>query len=118
MANGIAAHPAAGAKRSFSMDRRALIVGMFASNLLAQPLFSLAQQARRIFRLGFLSRGAPLARSDDFLFEAFVQGLLDFGYVEGRDVVFERRWGNGRIEPVAEASELARLPVDVIVAQG
>ena len=102
------------------MDRRAFIIRIVMANLLAQPLHSTAQQAQRIFRVGFLSsRGAPQPRSNDPQFDAFAQGLREFGYVEGQNLVFERRWSSGRSERLAElATELVQLPVDVIVTQG
>jgi putative ABC transport system substrate-binding protein len=51
--------------------------------------------------------------------EAFQQGLRDLGYVEGRSVAIEYRFAEGRLDRAIElASELVRLPVDVIVAPG
>jgi putative tryptophan/tyrosine transport system substrate-binding protein len=44
------------------------------------------------------------------------QGLMDFGYVEGRNIDFEFRWAEGKLDQLSElAAELARLQVDVIV---
>ena len=101
------------------MDRRAFVNRIISSSLLLQPLLSIAQQSQKLFRVGFLSPGARLARSDDFQFDAIGQGLRELGYIEGKNVVFERRWASGSNERLAElATELVRLPVDVIVAQG
>src|SRR5215470_9060611 len=101
------------------MDRRAFVNRIISSSLLLQPLLSIAQQSQKLFRVGFLSPGARLARSDDFQFDALGQGLRELGYIEGKNVVFERRWASGSSERLAElASGLVRLPVDVIVAQG
>ena len=101
------------------MDRRAFVNRIISSSLLLQPLLSIAQQSQKLFRVGVLSAAAPLARSDDFQFDAITQGLRELGYIEGKNVVFERRWASGSNERLAElATELVRLPVDVIVAQG
>ena len=49
--------------------------------------------------------------------EAFRQGLRDLGYVEGRNIVIEYRWAEGKPERMRElADELVRLKVDVIIA--
>jgi putative ABC transport system substrate-binding protein len=101
------------------MDRRAFVNRIISSSLLLQPLLSIAQQSQKLFRVGFLLAGARLARSDDYQFDALAQGLRELGYIEGKNVVFERRWAGGSNERLAElATELVRLPVDVIVAQG
>jgi putative ABC transport system substrate-binding protein len=51
--------------------------------------------------------------------EAFLAGLRDLGYEEGRNISVEFRYAEGRIERLPElAAELARLPVDIIVLQG
>jgi putative ABC transport system substrate-binding protein len=50
---------------------------------------------------------------------AFVQRLRELGWIEGRNVAIEYRWGEGRIERLAEiAAEFVRLKVDVIVTSG
>jgi putative ABC transport system substrate-binding protein len=101
------------------MDRRVFVNRIISSGLLLQPLLSIAQQRQKLFRIGVLSPAAPLAPADDFQFDAIAQGLRELGYIEGKNVVFERRWANGRSERLAElATELVRLPVDVIVTQG
>ena len=72
-----------------------------------------AQQAAKIARLGFL--GQP--DRSPHLREAFLQGLRDLGYVEGRNVVIEYRYAEGKLERFpALAAELVALKVDVIVA--
>jgi len=101
------------------MDRRAFVNRIISSSLLLQPLLSKAQQSQKLFRVGLLFSFARLPRSDDFQFDAIGQGLRELGYIEGKNVVFERRWASGSNERLAElATELVRLPVDVIVAQG
>ena len=75
-----------------------------------------AQQAAKVPRIGYLS--SNLAASPH-LPEAFRQGLRDFGYVEGRNVVIEYQSAEGKPERLsALAAELVALQVDVIVAPG
>jgi putative tryptophan/tyrosine transport system substrate-binding protein len=71
-----------------------------------------AQQAKKVYRIGFLA-----ATYDDFRVEAFRQGLREFGYVEGQNITIEYRWGGGKFEPLPDlAVELVQRKVDVIVA--
>jgi putative ABC transport system substrate-binding protein len=67
------------------MDRRRFI-GTVASSLLAAPLAAEAQQAARIPRIGVLAGNLA---DTPHLVAAFRQGLLDLGYVEGRNIVIE-----------------------------
>jgi putative ABC transport system substrate-binding protein len=95
------------------VDRRAFI-GVIGGGLLAAPLAAEAQQAAKIARIGYL--GLNLA-PNPHLTEAFLQGLRDLGYVEGRNVVIEYRDAEGKSERLpALAAELVALKVDVIVA--
>jgi putative ABC transport system substrate-binding protein len=94
------------------MDRRAFL-GVVGGSLLAAPLTAEAQQAAKVARIGYLA--ANLAASPH-LREAFLQGLRDLGYVEGRNVVIEYRDAEGKYERFpALATELVALKVDVIV---
>jgi len=95
------------------MDRRAFIT-MVGGNILAAPLAVEAQQAAKIPRIGVFFPSTPLATSRNN--EAFTQGLREHGYVEGQNVVLERRYGEGRERLAEIAAELVRLKVDVIVA--
>src|SRR6266849_10119890 len=83
---------------------------------LLAPLATEAQQAARVYRLGFLSmRSGP---TDNPQLDAFRQGLRELGYLEGRNVVLEVRYAAGSEEKLPSlAAELVRLNVDVIVAQ-
>ena len=93
------------------MDRRAFI-GTLAGGLLAAPLAAEAQQAAKIFRIGYLA----LNPTPHFQ-EAFRQGLHDLGYVEGRNLVIEDRDAERKFERLpALAAELVALKVDVIAA--
>jgi putative ABC transport system substrate-binding protein len=81
---------------------------------LFNPVAGEAQQAAKAPRIGFLATN--LAASPHVL-EAFLQGLRDLGYVEGRNLVIEYRNAEGKSERFpALAAELVALKVDVIVA--
>lgn len=95
------------------MERRAFIVGGCA--LLASPIAVEAQEARKLPRVGFLLPGVQ-ATSSPFV-DAFRQGLG--GYVEGRTILIDYRWAEGKAERFSElAAELVRLKVDVMVTPG
>jgi putative ABC transport system substrate-binding protein len=82
---------------------------------LFSPSAAEAQQAAKVARIGYL---VPNPAADNpHLREAFLQGLRDLGYVEGRNLVIDYRYAEGRFErlPVL-AAELVALKVDVIVA--
>jgi putative ABC transport system substrate-binding protein len=87
--------------------------------LLVAPLAAEAQQATNVHRVGrLLAAGSP-ATGPDPSFEAFRQGLRELGYVEGQNVVIEDRYAEGSQERLRDlATELTRLPVDVLVAEG
>ena len=71
----------------------------------------------KVHRLGFLSGGAAALNTADL--DAFRDGLRELGYAEGRDFTLETRYAEGQLErSPALATELVRLPVDLIVAVG
>jgi putative ABC transport system substrate-binding protein len=94
--------------------RASRLVAIFTIALLAAPLTAGAQQAPKAPRIGVLHPGAPAAASQ--LVAAFKQGLREHGYVEGQNIVVERRFAEARAERLSDiAAELVRLKVDVIV---
>jgi putative ABC transport system substrate-binding protein len=96
------------------MNRRESIIALVA--LGAVPLAAKAQQAAKVARIGHLS---PNLAASPHLRDAFLQGLRDLGYVEGRNVVIEYRDAEGKLERLpALAAELVALKVDVILAEG
>jgi putative ABC transport system substrate-binding protein len=96
------------------MDRRETVLVLLA--LGAAPLAVEAQQAAKVARIGYLSSGLS---SNPHLRDAFLQGLRDLGYVEGRNVVIAYRDAEGKLERVpALAAELVALKVDVIFVAG
>jgi putative ABC transport system substrate-binding protein len=99
------------------ISRRKLLFALGAGAI-AAPLESLAQQSSaRNPRIGFL--GFASAASDAASVEALRIGLRELGYVEGRNIVIEFRWADGKNDLLpALAAGLVRLKVDLIVASG
>ncbi len=80
------------------------------------PFASFAQQ-QKVYRVGFL--GNSTAALEANLVEPFREGLRDFGYVEGKNVLIEYRWAEGRYERFPGlVEELIASKVDVIVTAG
>jgi putative tryptophan/tyrosine transport system substrate-binding protein len=76
-----------------------------------------AQQPGRVPRIGFLIASSPTAMAPRL--DAFQQGLLALGYLEGKNIVIERRHADGKADRLpALVAELASLKVDVIVTSG
>ena len=98
------------------MNRRSFI-GTLAGSLLAAPLAAEAQQAGKVWRIGFLSPSVSADLRLQGLLQAFRQGLSELGYVEGRNVAMELRWAEGKYDRLPGlARELVGLRMDVIVA--
>jgi putative ABC transport system substrate-binding protein len=100
-----------------SMNRRkaglALLLGLLPFG--AAPLAAQAQQAGRVYRIGYLS--APSRESVARGVEAFLRRLRDLGWVDGENLVIEYRWAEGKVERLPDlAAELVRRKVDLIVA--
>ncbi len=90
------------------------IILPLALGILAAPPAPDAQQAPSIAKIGvlFASNPAPAAHNR----EAFVQGLREHGYADGKNIVLELRYGEARAERISElARDLVSLKVDVIV---
>ncbi|MDO8700469.1 MAG: ABC transporter substrate-binding protein [Deltaproteobacteria bacterium] len=86
----------------------------FCSMLLALPFPAQAQQPARIPRIGILAPSS--ASSYSARAEAFRQRLRELGYVEGKNIVMEYRYAEGKLDRLPDlAAELVRLKVDVIV---
>jgi putative tryptophan/tyrosine transport system substrate-binding protein len=96
------------------LDRRTCIGGVV-GGLLAAPLAAEAQQAGKVYRIGFLN--APTRASVERSLEAFLRALRELGWIEGQNLIIEYRWAEGNVERLpAFAAELVRLKVDLIVA--
>jgi len=97
------------------MTRRQLLIAL-GTGALAAPFASRAQQ-QKVYRVGFL--GNSTAALEANLVAPFREGLRDLGYVEGRNIVIEYRWAEGKYERFPELiAELVARKVDVIVTAG
>jgi len=99
-------------------NRRKLLATLGAGALtFAAPPGSFGQQQGKVWRVGFLS---PTSASFSPPYtDAFLKGMRELGYVEGRNLVVERRFANGKLERLPGlAAELVQLKVDVIVTGG
>jgi putative ABC transport system substrate-binding protein len=89
---------------------RRTFVGSLAGSLLAAPFAAEAQPAGNVWRIGLVS--VAYLRDED----VFFQRLRELGYVEGQNLVVERRYSEGRAERFPEfAGELVRLKADIII---
>jgi putative ABC transport system substrate-binding protein len=76
-----------------------------------------AQEQSKIPRIGYLTASTPAANSHRS--EGFQQGLRELGYVEGKNIIVEWRYAEGKFDRLpALAAELVRLKVDIIVTSG
>ena len=81
------------------MRRRAFLTTM-AGGLLAAPLAAEGQQAKKVWRIGYLTGGS--AEREKSWLVSFRQGLRELGYVERESIVIEQRYAEGRTERLPE----------------
>jgi putative ABC transport system substrate-binding protein len=90
---------------------------LLATAFLATVPLAQSQQSMKIPRIGHLSAVSPSSISDRI--KAFRQGLRDLGYVEGKNILIEYRYAEGKLDRLRDlAAELVRLKVDIIVTGG
>jgi ABC-type uncharacterized transport system substrate-binding protein len=105
------------------VGRRAFLTGLGAA-ILAAPLSARAQLPGKVYRIGILFEGTPIAEMvgrepRSALLREFLRGLRELGYVEGQNAVIERHSAEGKPERLrALATALVRLGPDVILASG
>jgi putative ABC transport system substrate-binding protein len=88
---------------------------VLALGLILAPLAGEAQQAGKVWRIGYLGT----APSPPHVWEAFLGGLRELGWVEGQTIVIDQRNAEGQYERLPDlAADLVRLKVDIIVAAG
>ena len=81
------------------------------------PAVALAQRPPKVQRVGLLMQTTPAAAAH--IGKAFTQGLRDLGRIEGKDVLVEYRWAEGKPERFPQlVAELVTAKVDLIVASG
>jgi putative ABC transport system substrate-binding protein len=95
--------------------RRRKFITLLGGAAVAWPLAARAQQGGKRYTIGVLSAGPSYPE----LAASFSDALRDLGWVEGKDIVFERRYADNRLERLPElAADLVRLRVDIIAASG
>ena len=93
------------------MQRRTAL--LISSLLLSVPALALAQSAQKKVRIGILFGDAPMPHEE----VALREGLRELGYVEGRNLVIERRYAEGRVQLVpGYARELAAMNLDAVIS--
>jgi len=101
------------------LHRRFALAATLALALLACLSAVEAQQAGKVTRVGFLYFGSREPGPGAARYAAFLEGLRELGYVEGKDIVVEPRFAESNPERLpALVDELLRLKVDAIVATG
>jgi putative tryptophan/tyrosine transport system substrate-binding protein len=104
-------------KNSVLMPQHSVLFLTLSALLFALCSSALAQQPTKVPRIGYLTGASPSSMSART--EAFRQGLRELGYVEGKNIVIEWRFAEGKLDRLpALAAELVRLKVDVIVSGG
>jgi putative ABC transport system substrate-binding protein len=99
--------------------RRRHFITLLGGAAAAWPLAARAQQRAKLPTIGFLGAGSGSDSVWKDWTAAFVQRLRELGWIEGRTVLIEYRWGAGRADRYADlAAEFAGLKVDVIVTSG
>lgn len=98
------------------MNKKIFLLGL-ASVILSSIGLAEAQQAGKVHRIGFL--GNSTAALEANLIGPFREGLRDLGYVDGRNVLIEYRWAEGKYERFPTLiAELIALKVELIVTAG
>src|SRR5215468_820054 len=96
------------------MRRRDFITQLSATAIASPLVASIVQSSEKVWRIGYLS---IIGKSD--LSEAFIQGLHELGYVDGKNLAFDLRDAAGKNERLTElAAELVHANVDLIATEG
>ena len=98
------------------MRRRDFIAGI-AGSAAAWPVAARGQQSQSMPVVGLVSIAA--STSDPANFRPFLEQMTELGYVDGRNIIFDRRFAAGHDELIAGfVADLVRRPVDIIVVTG
>jgi putative tryptophan/tyrosine transport system substrate-binding protein len=90
--------------------RRREFITLLGGGVASWPLDAFAQPSGKIWRMGFLAQGY------EKFYDALFDGLRDFGYAEGQNLLVERRYAEGHAERFPEfAAEMVRMNVDIII---
>jgi len=97
--------------------RRREFIAIVGGAAVAWPLAARAQQPAKLYRLGFIGNDPTIPTQTAG--KAFIEALADNGFVEGKNIVIERRFAESNAQRSAEyVAELVSLNVDAIVASG
>ena len=94
--------------------KKIITVPTLCAMLLALRLSAIAQQQGKVRRIGFLASASPAVVTHRF--DAFQQGLRDLGYVEGKNIIIESRYAEGKLDRLA--AELMLLKIEILVSGG
>jgi len=101
------------------VNRRRQLIAVLGAGALILPMRSFAQQSGKVWRVGFLALRRVSILESDYNYGPFRQGMLELGYVDGKNLAIEWRSADSKIERLpALAAELVKIKVDVIVAVG
>ena len=101
----------------YTMKKAGLLSILFVVLLLAVAVIAEAQQPKKLPLIGFLIASSPSPVAARL--EAFRQGLRELGYVEGKSIVIDYRWAEGKLDRMPElATRLIGLKVDIILSTG
>ncbi len=102
------------------MNKRRKLIIALGAGALAAPFGSFAQQQGKVWRVGVLSpRSRPSSLESDPQLGGLLKGLRELGYVEGKNLIIEWRFVDGKYERFpALAAELIQFKADVIVTGG
>src|SRR3954468_19603225 len=100
------------------VSRRRLLIAV-AANVLSAPLACIAQPQGKVWRVGFLSqRNRPTSFQSD-VFGAFLEGMSELGYAEGKNLKVEWRFAEGDNSKLPGlANDLVQSKADIILAGG
>jgi putative ABC transport system substrate-binding protein len=94
--------------------RRRDFIRLAGGSAVAWPLVARAQQPGKLYRIGFLANDPTIPAQPAG--KAFLDGLRESGFIEGKNIIIERRFAEGKRDRYADlVAELMRLEVDVIV---
>ena len=100
-----------------NVGRRAVLAA--GASFICAPLMAVAQPQGKVWRVGFLALNTRPPSLDADPFGAFVRGMRELGYVDGKNLAMEWRFAAGSTERMAAmAAELAQIKVDVIATWG
>lgn len=100
------------------MNRKVFVCSLSIALLLTLPSAE-AQQRTKVPRIGYLTAASLSSSTMSVRTDAFRQGLRELGYIEGKNIVIEQRYAEGKLDRLpALVAELLHLKVDVIVSTG